>query len=178
MKRYGRASLTAFLFAIILTIAGPAIFAIECPLAPGTEDYATPYASKIGLPRCKAHNVKKWSACEICMISSKDYSTSATNPYQDSYFGAARLQPSATFMQPDTPSVTVAGFFDGFSGNNAVFRIRFTPTVNPGNTITFSTMSSDPGMNNMTGTFTVDNRASVDRGFLRQDSNNPRTFVW
>jgi hypothetical protein len=179
MRHRRRASLTPFLFAVLLALAASAASAGECPYS-GNSYIGTPYASPIGLPRCIGSTVPKWSVCEVCLISKAPFSNEQ-DPYTMSYPASGPgLQPRATFTQNGTPLPPVDGFFDGLTNGTtgqAIFRIRFTPTIDSG-TIVFSTTSSDAGLTISPTSFPAGSPSASDKGFLRRDPSYPRTFVW
>ncbi|MFL6248387.1 MAG: hypothetical protein ACJ74H_20355 [Thermoanaerobaculia bacterium] len=179
MRHHGRASLTLCFLAVLLAVVAPVLFAGECPLATTGNNYRDDFKSAANLPRCSNGTIGKWSTCEVCAISNAGYSDER-QPYLASYYPASgtALQPRATFTQSaNSTSFTVDGFFDGLtSDGKAIFRIRFTPSVNSGN-IHFNALSPDDGLK-ISGDFTASNPAASDKGFLRRDPAYPRTFVW
>lgn len=159
--------LFAFLFTLI---AASAAFAGECPFS-GTS-YTAPYNSPIGLPRCGG-TIGRWTPCEVCLISNNNYTEQQA--YTLSYPASGTgLQPRATFTQNGVSLPAVDGFFDGLVSGKAVFRIRFSPTVNSG-TVSYSTVSSDAGLV-ASNSFAAGTSSS--KGFLRRDASFPRTFIW
>lgn len=182
MRHCRRASLTSFLFAVLLAVAASTASAGECPFS-GTS-YTGTYASPIGLPRCIGSTVPKWSVCEVCLLSNFVF-PNEQDPYTLSYpTSGTGLQPRATLTQNGTPLPPVDGFFDGLTNGTtgqAIFRIRFTPTIDSG-TILFSTTSSDDGLTISPTTtptsFSAGNPSDTDRGFLRRDPLTPGKFVW
>lgn len=105
--------------------------------------------------------VPRWSTTEIVLTASGSYG----NPYTD-------VGVTATFSGPGGTSKTVRGFWAGGS----TFRIRFTPTAV--GTWTYTTSSTDAGLNGKSGTISCAAPSAGSRGFLRRDVANPYTWVW
>lgn len=100
-------------------------------------------------------------------------------PYDFSFVAAATYSDTivsrmtATFVGPDNVSIQVPAYFSG--GNT--WKVRFSPTVT--GAWTYSTSSSDSGLNGKTGSFNVvSNTSSYARGLLKVDSVNKHHFVW
>ncbi len=165
-----RISIKLLFLLTIAVLAASAASAGECPFS-GTS-YSAPYDSKISLPRCGG-TIGRWTPCEVCLTSNNNYTEQQA--YTLSYPAAGTgLQPRATFSQNGVALPPVDGFFDGLVNSKAVFRIRFSPTVNSG-PVTFSTTSTDAGLV-FSGSFTAGTSSS--KGFLRRDPSFPRTFIW
>ena len=92
---------------------------------------------KIGMVRKPPVRIKKYTAFEI--------SLGALNPGKNPYTDGPEL--SAIFTAPDKTTYRIKGYWDG--GN--VFSVRFSP-VSAG-TWTFTTISSDSGLNGIKGAF-------------------------
>ncbi len=106
-------------------------------------------------------SVPKWSIYEVCLEARKHYS----NPYTEAAL-------TATFRGPGNITQTRSGFWDG----DNMFRVRFTPTAQ--GTWSFTTSSSDPGLNGRTGSFRATAALAGNHGFLRVDSKYKNSFVW
>jgi uncharacterized protein DUF5060/uncharacterized protein DUF4038 len=103
----------------------------------------------------------KWSVAELTLNASGRYA----NPYTE-------VEVSATFSGPGGIVKTVPGFWDG----EGTWRIRFAPTRE--GTWTWSTASSDSGLDGKSGSIECVAPAPGNHGFLRRDARYPSTFVW
>lgn len=77
---------------------------------------------------------------------------------------------TAVFTAPNNTVIKVDGFWDG--GNT--WKIRMAPTM-PG-IWTYSTSSSDPGLNGKTGSFSA--VVSSNKGFIKVNPARPHHFMW
>jgi hypothetical protein len=109
--------------------------------------------------RGEAEDVAKWSVKEITLAARGTYA------YTDEGV-------TATFTGPSGIQKMVHGFWDGGS----TWRIRFAPTRE--GAWSYTTTSSDAGLNGKTGGFTCVAPKAGNHGFLRRDSNNRTSFVW
>ena len=109
-----------------------------------------------------AVDVPKWSTYDINLTASGSYSNGYT----------AGPSLTATFTGPGGVTKTVTGFWDGSSN----FKVRFTPTVE--GTWSYTTSSSDAGLNGQTGSINAVAPLAGDHGFLRIDPNYTNSFVW
>jgi hypothetical protein len=75
-----------------------------------------------------------------------------------------------TFTGPNGEKVVIDGFWDGGS----TWKIRMAPTAV--GTWTYSTSSSDTGLNGKVGSFTA--VSSNSKGFIRVDPNRKHQFMW
>jgi hypothetical protein len=108
-----------------------------------------------------AVDVPKWSTYEISLTSDNYYA----NAYKDGSL-------TATFTGPGGVTKTVTGFWDG--GNS--FKVRFTPTVE--GSWSYTTSSSDQGLNGNSGSFVAAALIAGRHGFLRIDPNYTNSFIW
>lgn len=106
-----------------------------------------------------SQTIPKWSTAEITLTAASNYS----NPYTQGNV-------TATFSGPGASKV-VKGFWDGGS----TWKIRFTPTAE--GSWSYTTSSSDSGLNNKSGTITATSPGG-NRGFVRRNVSNPYTFSW
>ncbi len=86
------------------------------------------------------------------------------------FVGSSQL--NAKFTGPGGVTQNVAGFWDGT--NN--FKFRFTPTIE--GAWSYTTSSSDSGLDGKTGTINATAPVAGDHGFLRVDPNYKNSFVW
>jgi hypothetical protein len=109
-----------------------------------------------------AVDVAKWSTCDLNFTAGTSYSNGYTSG------------PSftTTFTGPGGITQSVSGFWDG--GSN--FKVRFTPTVE--GSWSYTTSSSDAGLNGRTGSVNAVAPLTGDHGFLRIDPNSSNSFVW
>jgi hypothetical protein len=109
--------------------------------------------------------VALYSVFEMTLTASE----SLANPYKDN------TDVTATFMGPGGIKQTVQGFWDGAR----TFKVRFTPTLQ--GTWTYSTRSinrpQDAGLST-SGTLVSVAAQAGNHGFLRQDPDNPSSFVF
>ena len=108
-------------------------------------------------------DVAKWSTCDIPI----SVSGTSSNWYTDE---AGKF--TATFTGPGGVSQTVPGFWNG--DNN--FVLRFTPTVE--GAWSYTTTSTNPQLNNLTGSLNAQPAAPTSHGFLRVDPQYKNSFVW
>lgn len=106
-------------------------------------------------------SVPKWSVHELALRSDERY----TNPY-------TQIDVTATFQGPGDIKKTVRGFWDG----DRTFKVRFTPTAE--GRWTYSTTSSDAGLNGRTGIINCTAPRSGNHGFVRRDEKYPYHFVY
>ncbi len=121
--------------------------------------------AQITLPPCSG-TLLRYSVCEIVLTSASTYS----NDYTDASV-------TATFTQAGGVTKTVAGFWDGDQmDGRGTFRIRFN-AANAG-TVSYTTSSTDLGLNGRSGSFTVSPTFGT-RGFVRRNSSlNPEKFAF
>ena len=111
--------------------------------------------------------VPKYGVFELTLTASGDYS----NPYLQ--MPGDNDTPGfvvGTFKGPGGVEIQLDGFWDGGS----TWKIRMAPTVE--GDWTYTTASSDAGLNAESGSFRV--TASNSRGFLRVDPSRPNHFMW
>ena len=113
--------------------------------------------SSVGL----AVDVPQWSVFNLAYTGSN----TPANPY-------TQTSVAATFSGPNGVTQTVHGFYDG----DNVFRIRFNPAVQ--GTWSYTTSSSDTGLNNQSGTFQCTAPNPGDHGFVRVNADYPSSFVY
>jgi hypothetical protein len=95
-------------------------------------------------------HVPRWSVYELALnASDKD-----SDPYVE-------VDLIGVFSGPDGESIVVGGFWDG----GHTFRVRFTPPVE--GTWTYSTVSSDPGLDGQMGSFICTAPGAGEHGFVR-----------
>ncbi len=116
---------------------------------------------------CSGSGVPQWSVFEIILTANAKNS----NPYLNG------PTVTATFTGPGGVTKTVKGFWDGNNANgNNIFKIRFAPTLE--GTWTYTTSSSDSGLNGKSGSINVIAPQSGNQGFLRFDPTQPYDFVF
>ncbi len=104
----------------------------------------------------------QWSTYDITLAASGSYA----NPY------AAGPSLTATFSGPGGVTQTVTGFWDGGS----TYKVRFTPTAQ--GDWSYTTSSSDSGLNGQTGDLNAAAPLAGERGFVRVDPNYTNSFVY
>ena len=114
-----------------------------------------------------AVNVPRYGVFELTLTASGSYS----NPYLK--MPGDNTTPGfvvGTFTGPGGVTIQIDGFWDGGS----TWRIRMAPTVV--GTWTYTTSSSDLGLNAKTGSFNC--VASTSKGFPQVDPNHRHHFCW
>ncbi len=120
--------------------------------------------AQITLPACSG-TLLRFSVCEIVLTTASTY----INDYTDTSV-------TATFTQAGGVTKTVTGFWDGdLPDGRGVFRIRFNAS-NAGS-LSYTTRSTDLGLNGRSGSFTVSSTLGA-RGFVRRNSTNAEKFVF
>ena len=124
--------------------------------------FASGAFAQITLPACSG-SLSRYSVCEIVLNTATSYTPDYT-----------QASVTATFtLSGGSITKTVSGFWDGdLVDGRGVFRIRFNAS-NAG-TWTYTTSSTDIGLNNKSGSFSVTSGGS--RGFVRRNSGNPEKF--
>ncbi|MBI4100118.1 PQQ-binding-like beta-propeller repeat protein [Candidatus Microgenomates bacterium] len=112
--------------------------------------------------------VPKYGIFEVALTDSGNY----TNPYfQMPSDSTTPGFVTGTFTGPGgTPTITIDGFWDG----GDTWKIRMAPTVE--GTWTYTTSSTDSGLNGKTGSFNV--TTSTSKGFVRVNPTNKHHFQW
>jgi hypothetical protein len=104
---------------------------------------------------------------QVGLYQVHELSFTATGSYGNPYLDASL---SATFTGPSQQTLTIDGFWDG--GN--IWRVRMAPTAL--GTWTYTTSSSDPGLNGQNGSFVAVGSSS--RGHVRVSTAYPFTFEY
>lgn len=138
--------------------------------------FSSTLSAAITLTNCRTGVVTKNLPCEITLTTT----SAPVNGYRD-------LTVTGTFTHVLTGRVypSVLGFYDGQSGGQAIYKIRFTPQFD--GQWNYSTSSTDAGLTLPPGSFTAG--VSTQRGFLRRAEdtnfpedpifdNNQRIFLW
>ncbi len=124
-------------------------------------------ALSVPMPARSATNVPLYGVFELTLTAQGNYA----NPYLE--MPGDSTTPGfvvGAFIGPDGRMITIDGFWDG----GHTWKIRMAPTIT--GTWTYSTSSSDPGLNGKTGTFDVSPSSS--NGFVKVDPSHPHHFVW
>jgi hypothetical protein len=142
-----RAAISGLAAAVAITIAAVAPLPAEAHQLPSPHELRSP-------------EVPQWSVHEITLTARDGYN----DPYTDAGV-------SATFNGPDHAQKHVQGFWDGAD----VWRVRFNCSQQ--GRWTWSTSSTDPGLNNRSGTVICSAARRGAHGFLRRDPKHPYSFV-
>jgi hypothetical protein len=138
---------------------------------------STTASAAITLTNCRTATVTKNLPCEIML-------TTTTNPIN----GYRDLSVTGTFTHVPTNRVySVLGFYDGQSGGQAIYKIRFTPQFEGQWNYSTTPTPADAGLTVTPGSFMA--QPSTQRGFLRRAEdtnfpedpifdNNQRIFLW
>ena len=126
-----------------------------------------PMAPVVATPGAPSPQVPRYGVFELTLTATEDYD----NPYLQ--MPGDNTTPGfvvGTFNGPNGDVMEIDGFWDG----QKTWKIRIAPTTE--GTWTYTTFSTDSGLNGVTGSFTC--VPSDSKGFLRVNPGHPKSFMW